>query len=82
MDIGVDISLYPLDKNFIPPIQAFIDRVNADGRFRVETNSLATQIFGAYDDVMALLTREMRTTFEQCDKAVFVMKIVGPFAPA
>jgi uncharacterized protein YqgV (UPF0045/DUF77 family) len=82
MDIGVELSLYPLDREFIPPIQNFIDRLNADGRFRVVTNSLSTQVFGPYDQVFELITREIRTTFEQCDKAVFVMKVVGPYTPA
>jgi len=29
MRIAVDISLYPLDADFIPPIQDFIERLNA-----------------------------------------------------
>jgi uncharacterized protein YqgV (UPF0045/DUF77 family) len=81
MEIGVEMSLYPLDKNFIPPIQNFIDRLNADGRFKVITNSLSTQVFGEYDDVFGLLVKEMKQTFEQERKAIFVMKVVGPFTP-
>ena len=80
MDIGVEISLYPLKADFIPPIQDFIDRLNADGRFKVHTNSMSTQIFGPYEEVFAALTRELRVTFENNDKAVFVMKVLGPFA--
>ncbi len=81
MDIAVELSLYPLDADFIPPIKDFIDRVNADGRLKVVTNSLATQVFGPYDVVFGALTREMRTTFENNDKAVFVMKVIGPLTP-
>lgn len=79
MDIGVEISLYPLDADFIPPIQDFIDRVNAHRGLKVVTNSLSTQIFGPYRDVMALLEQEIRPTFERGGKAVFVMKIIGPY---
>ncbi len=81
MDIAVELSLYPLDADYIPPIKDFIDRVNADGRLKVVTNSLATQVFGPYDVVFGALTREMRTTFENNDKAVFVMKVIGPLTP-
>ena len=80
MDIGVEISLYPLNASYIPPIQDFIDRLNADKRFKIVTNSMSTQVFGSYDDVFGVLVREIRTTFEQNDKAVFVMKVLGPFA--
>lgn len=82
MDIGVEMSLYPLDADFIPPIQDFIDRLNASGKFRIITNSLSTQVFGEFDDVFGVVLPEMRKTFETCDKAVFVMKVVGPYTPA
>ena len=78
MDIGVEISLYPLRNDFIPPIRGFIDRLNADGRFRVLTNDMSTQVFGAYDEVMETLTRELKPTFERDGKSIFVMKVLGP----
>jgi uncharacterized protein YqgV (UPF0045/DUF77 family) len=78
MDIGVEISLYPLNQQYIPPIQDFIDRLNADHRLKVVTNSMSTQVFGDYDAVMQALSRELRPTFEDNEKAVFVMKVLGP----
>jgi uncharacterized protein YqgV (UPF0045/DUF77 family) len=80
MQIGVEISLYPLDRDFIPPIQDFIDRLNADGRLKVVTNSMSTQVFGPYEQVLEVLGREMRPTFERDGKAIFVMKVLGPLA--
>jgi hypothetical protein len=78
MKIGVEISLYPLTEDYIPPIRGFIERLNADGRFKVVTNDMSTQVFGAYDDVMETLTRELRPTFERDGKSIFVMKVLGP----
>ena len=43
---------------------------------------MSTQVFGPYDEVMGVLTRELRKTFEGNDKAVFVMKVLGPLAAA
>lgn len=82
MEIAVELSLYPFNADFIPPIQDFIDRLNADKRFRVITNSLSTQVFGRYEDVFDALTRELRVTFETNEKAVFVVKVLGPLAAA
>ncbi|TLY75262.1 MAG: hypothetical protein E6K43_05855 [Gammaproteobacteria bacterium] len=86
MDIGVEISLYPLKSDFVAPIRAFIARLNDDPRLKVVTNSLSTQVFGAYEDVMEALRRELRATFQTLeqgfDKAVFVMKVLGPLPPA
>jgi len=80
VEIGVEISLYPLHQQFIAPIQNFIERLNADTRLRVVTNSMSTQVFGDYEAVMQTLTRELRITFQDNDKAVFVMKVLGPLA--
>lgn len=78
MNIGVEISLYPLRDEFIPPIRGFIERLNADYRFKVVTNDMSTQIFGEYDEVMSALLREIRPTFERDGKSIFVMKVLGP----
>jgi uncharacterized protein YqgV (UPF0045/DUF77 family) len=80
MEIAVELSLYPLNADYIPPIKDFIDRLNADPGLKVVTNSLSTQVLGPYERVFAALTRELRTTFENNDKAVFVMKVLGPLA--
>jgi uncharacterized protein YqgV (UPF0045/DUF77 family) len=80
MDIGVEISLYPLHQQFIPPIRDFIVRLNADQRLRVVTNSMSTQVFGDYDVVMPTLLRELRVTLENNAKVVFVMKVLGPLS--
>jgi hypothetical protein len=81
MDIAVELSLYPLNAQYIPPIKDFIDRLNTHSQLKVVTNSLSTQVFGPYDVVFSVLTRELRATFETNDKAVFVMKVLGPLAP-
>jgi uncharacterized protein YqgV (UPF0045/DUF77 family) len=82
MDIAVELSLYPLNAHYIPPIKDFIDRLNTHPQLKVVTNSLSTQVFGPYDTVFGVLMRELRTTFESNDKAVFVMKVLGPLSPA
>ena len=80
MDIAVELSLYPLNADYIPPIKDFIDRLNTHSQLKVVTNSLSTQVFGPYEVVFATLTRELRVTFENNDKSVFVMKVLGPFS--
>jgi uncharacterized protein YqgV (UPF0045/DUF77 family) len=77
MLVAVDISLYPLDAEFIPPIQDVIARLNAHENIEVVTNPMATQVRGEYADVMRVLTEEIGTTFEQVPKAVFAIKILN-----
>jgi uncharacterized protein YqgV (UPF0045/DUF77 family) len=86
MDIGIEISLYPLQADFGTVIHQFIERLNSEGRFRVVSNSMSTQVFGPYEEVMDLLRRELHTTLTGLEgtagKAVFVMKVFGPLASA
>ena len=76
MNISVDISLYPLRDEFIPPIDDFIADLNTDNTIEVQTNSMSTQIFGDYDQVMSLLQQAMKTSFEHWGKQVFVTKFL------
>ena len=82
MEIGVEISLYPLAEHFVPEIHDFIARVSAAGELKVVTGSFSTQIFGEYERVFETLRRELRATFdsrgERGGKAAFVLKVLGP----
>ena len=79
MEIGVEISLYPLSEHYLTPIEDFIARLNRDRTLRVVTNSMSTQIFGEYDTLMRRLTDEVRSSLQQPQhKSVFVLKILGP----
>jgi uncharacterized protein YqgV (UPF0045/DUF77 family) len=82
MEIGVEISLYPLAERFAPAIHDFIARLTAAEDLKVVSGSFSTQVFGEYERVFATLQRELRATFAsrggECGKAVFVLKILGP----
>ena len=75
MKVAVDISLYPLDADFVPPIKNVIDRLNMHEELEVWTNAMSTQLIGEFDDVMNALKEELGTSFESLPKAVFVMKM-------
>jgi len=77
MQIAVDISLYPLDEDFIPPIKDVIERLGRHADIEVEYNRMSTQLRGDFDVVMPALTSELRTTFENVPKAVFAIKILN-----
>jgi len=77
MKVAVDISLYPLNEDFIPPIKDVIARLKAHADIDVVTNPMSTQLRGEYDDVMAVLQSELKTTFENVPKAVFAIRILN-----
>lgn len=77
MQVAVDISLYPLADDFLPPIQDVIKRLNEFDSIEVQTNPMSTQIRGEYDAVMAALSEAMKKTFEVTPKAVFAIRILN-----
>ena len=77
MQVAVDISLYPLDADFIPPIDDVIGRLAKHAAVKIDTNPMSTQIRGEYDDVMGALNAEIRTTFDRVPHAVFAIRILN-----
>ena len=77
MQVSVDLSLYPLQDDYIPVIIDFIHRVQLHEGVEVVRNQMTTQLFGEYARVMTVLTEELRHSFEIHGKAVIVAKIVN-----
>lgn len=76
MKASVEISYYPLKEEYIAPIQGFIDRLHEYKAIRVRTNTMSTQVFGEYFEMMEIITREIHTSFE-LPGSIFVMKIIN-----
>jgi uncharacterized protein YqgV (UPF0045/DUF77 family) len=77
MRIAVEISLYPLADDFIPPILGFIERLKMHPGLAVVTNSMSTQLSGELGDVFDALRAEIAVTFANPRRSVLVMKVLG-----
>jgi len=77
MRTTIEISLYPLDSNYIPPIKDFIDRLNTYPELKVLTNAMSTQVAGEHRRLFEVLGIETERTFAAVGKKVFVMKVLG-----
>jgi uncharacterized protein YqgV (UPF0045/DUF77 family) len=77
MHVAVELSLYPLTDQFVPPILDFIARLRDRPGLAVVTNSMSTQVSGEFDVVFEALRAEMGRSFAGEHRAVFVMKVIG-----
>lgn len=75
MKVSVDISLYPLNKEYSKPITEFIEELR-NSEFKVIENNLSTQIYGDYDKVMPFLNSKIKDVFFDDNLYVFVLKII------
>lgn len=77
MEISVDISMYPLQREFEAPILAFITQLEKEKNVEVVRNELSTQVHGDYKAIMSLLEQEMFSVFTEIPDSIFVLKLVG-----
>lgn len=75
MKISVELTLTPLQEDYDPAIISFIKKLRASG-LTVMENPLSTQVYGDYDEVMKLLTTEIKSAFTMIDKGLIYLKIV------
>ena len=76
MKTSIDISYYPLNEEYKTPIKSFIEALQKNEKIVVKPNSMSTQVFGEYDDVMAAITHCIKNAFE-LPRSVFVLKVVN-----
>lgn len=76
MKTSIDISYYPLLEEFKAPVKNFIASLESYDNIKVKSNSISTQVFGEYDDVMAAVTKCIKEAFE-VPSSVFVIKIMN-----
>ena len=81
MRTAIEIILYPLDADYIPPIKDFIERLNKYSELEVTTNALSTQIAGEHARLFEILSKETATSFGEQGRKVFVMKVLGGTVP-
>ena len=77
MRTAVEISLYPLDADYVPPIKDFIERLNRHPELSVLTNAMSTQVSGEHTKLFEILSQETARTFAEHGRRVFVMKVLG-----
>ena len=75
MNISIDISMYPLHKDFEKPIIDFIKALRASD-FHIEENGLSTQIFGPFEEVMTFVNNNIHSSLLVEKNCVFILKIV------
>lgn len=75
MKLSVEISLYPLQEQYLEIIEKFLEDINRDApQIDIRTSNMSTRIFGDYNCVTELINDAMRRSMEKYGKVVFVCK--------
>lgn len=77
MRITVELSLYPLQADFVGPITDFIHELRRQPEIEIVTNQLSTQLRGEFAAVMGAVTRCTQVAMERVHPVVLVTKFVN-----
>ncbi len=77
MEITAELSMYPLDANYKPPIIDFIMDLRAQPGIEIVTNQLATQVRGDFDAVTRAIDVCMRHAMAAERRVVFTVKYLN-----
>ena len=81
MTLTAEITMYPFKEDYIPPIQAIIEKLNGYPGLKVQTFPTATILVGDFDLVMNSISDAIRWSHETYGKAVFVVKFIPDYEP-
>ena len=77
MEITAELSMYPLDANYKPPIIDFIMDLRTQPGIEIVTNQLATQLRGEFAAVTAAINRCMLNAMQEQRRVVFAVKYLN-----
>lgn len=76
MQLTAELSLYPLQEDYIPVIRAFIESAAEHQGLVLVTNAMSTQVCGDWDAVIALVDQCLKASHARYGKQVLVCKFI------
>lgn len=76
MKLSVELTLYPLQEDYLPIIKQTIAKLNSFEELEVSTFPTATILIGEYEKVMAALNETIAWSYNSFGKCVFVAKFL------
>ena len=76
MKLTAELSLYPLQENYIEIIRSFIDSAGGQDGISLHTNAMSTQLCGDWDSVFALVSKALADSYQRYGKQVLVCKLI------
>ena len=81
MELTAELSLYPLQDDYIPPIDDFIADLRGQAGLTVVTNAMSTQVRGDYGLVFAAIQGVLARSVERYGQQVLVCKLIPGSLP-
>ncbi len=74
---SLEISMYPLRDEFIPSIDAFLEKIHKVEGLKVQTNVMSTQVFGPFDLAFNSVQQAIKEIYQSGGQFPFVIKVLN-----
>lgn len=76
MKLTAELSLYPLQDEYLPIIEDFIAALHEHGSLDIVTNAMSTQVCGDFDHLFTVIRRELQASYDRYGRQVLVVKFI------
>ncbi len=76
MKLTAELSLYPLQDDYIEIIKTFIEEARRRPGITLRSNAMSTQVCGDWDSVIDLVSEGLAASYRQYGKQVLVCKFI------
>ena len=76
MIMTAEITMYPFNEEFKPPIKAYIKKLAANERLNVTTYPTCTVMVGDFDLIMDAIRESIAWSHAELGKSVFITKFL------
>lgn len=79
MKLTAEISNYPLNQDYLPAIDSFLERLRKTNGISIKVNCMSTQIWGDFDVVTQALNAEIKYAMAHYGEMIFVVKYLNAY---
>lgn len=79
MKLSAEITLYPLQDDYLPAIKGTIDKLNSYSNITVNTFPTATILVGDYQIVMSAIQEVVAWSYTTFGKCIFITKFIPDY---
>lgn len=79
MKLSAEITLYPLQDDYLPAIKGTIDKLNTYTDISVTTFPTATILVGEYSAVMSAINDVVAWSYTTFGKCIFITKFIPDY---
>ena len=80
MKLTVELTMYPLQDNYLDIIRQVVEKLNQQQKVLVKTFPTATILEGDFEEITTIVNETLRWSVDEFGKCVFIAKYIPDYA--